>query len=135
MGGGARAGGYVLKSFFLGVTLGICWLPGFAYTSIAIADAEVFRAFYRTSNYDSQTQADTAALEGCRVEARRNGIAHLASKCKAVSRAKGPGYGSLVCGENGCQWAMGYESGQAAVDVAHDGCASKYKNSRSKDIE
>lgn len=107
----------------------------FAYTSIATIEGYVDSAWWRESNYESQKEADEAALEGCRVEARKNGIGNLAKKCRIASRAKGPGYGAIVCGEGGCNWTTGYASGQAAVDAAYEGCSKSYKNCRGNNID
>ena len=107
----------------------------FGFTSIASIDGQAFKAWWRSSNYSSQKAADTAALEGCRSEARRNEIEHLAKKCKIVTRAKGPGYGAITCGDNGCHWVTGYASEQAAVDGAYAGCSEHYTNCQSKDIK
>lgn len=115
--------------------LSVLCVNAFAFTSIATIDGQVLSAWYRSSNYDTQKEADKDALEGCRVEARKNGIGNLASKCKVVTRAKGPGYGAVVCGDNGCNWATGYESGQAAVDEAYSGCNANYKNCPSENIK
>ncbi|WP_156422061.1 hypothetical protein [Paucibacter sp. KCTC 42545] len=115
----------------LALMLGNC----FAYTSVAAIDGYVLSAWWRASNYESQKEADLAAFEGCRSEARKNGIGNLAKKCKVVTRAKGPGYGSIVCGEGGCNWAIGYASGQAAVDAAYEGCNKSYKNCREQNID
>lgn len=112
---------------------GVCY-SCFAFTSISTIDGQVGNSWYRSNNYESQKEADRAALEGCRSEARKNGIANLAAKCKIVTRGKGPGYGALVCGDNGCNWSTGYESGQEAVNAAYSGCAKKYTNCRSENI-
>lgn len=118
-----------------GLVLSLFCINTFAFTSIATIDGQVLSAWYRSNNYDSQKEADNAALEGCRVEARKNGIANRAGKCKVVTRAKGPGYGAVVCGNNGCNWATGYESSQAAVDAAYDGCNKNYQNCPSENIK
>lgn len=107
----------------------------FAYTSVAVIDGHASSAFWRANNYESQKEADVAALEGCRTEARKNGIGNLAKKCKVVTRAKGPGYGAIVCGENGCAWTVGEESAQVAVDAAYEECNKSYKNCQEKNIK
>jgi hypothetical protein len=40
-------------------------------------DGCVKGAWWRSSNYESQKEADETALDGCRVEARKNGIGNL----------------------------------------------------------
>jgi len=114
----------------LALMIGNC----FAYTSVATIDGHVLSAWWRANNYASQKEADIAALEGCRSEARKNGIASLAAKCKIASRAKGPGYGAIVCGDDGCHWTTGYESSEAAIDAAYKGCERHYKNCQETDI-
>lgn len=116
---------------------GLVFLFGncFAFTSIATIEGNVLDAWWRANNYEIQKDADEAALDGCRVQARKNGIGHIAKKCKIVTRAKTPGYGAVTCGENGCSWGYGYESGQAAADAAYANCEKSYKNCRDKDIE
>jgi hypothetical protein len=115
-------------------SLGMFGLNAFAFTSIATIKGESFKAWYRVSNYDSQKEADAAALEGCRTEARSSGIGKSASKCKVITRAKGPGYGAVVCGDNGCAWGTGHESAQVAVDSAYSSCAESYKSCQSENI-
>jgi hypothetical protein len=83
----------------------------------------------------SPNDADQADIEGCRTEARENKIGHLANQCKVISRSELPGYGALVCGDDGCSWALGEESGQAAVDAAFSQCDRHYKNCESKNIK
>lgn len=106
----------------------------FALTSIATVSGHVDAAWYRVSNYESQSEADAAALEGCRTEARKNGIGNLARKCKVISRAKAPGYGAIVCGDDGCSWVIASESGQSAIDAAYERCSKSYKNCQERDI-
>lgn len=119
----------------LSVCLAVVFTNCFAFTAIATIEGQVDNAWWRSSNYASQKEADRNALEGCRAEARRNGAGALAKKCKIVSRAKGPGYGAVVCGDEGCNWVTGHASGQIAVDAAYAGCNKSYKNCQSKDIE
>lgn len=124
----------LLRCLFIS-TLAIISNTCLAYSSIATIDNHAVQAWYRANNYTSQKEADVAAIEGCRVEARKNGIGNIASKCKVVTRAKGPGYGSIVCGDNGCGWVTGYESSQDAVNGAYDQCSKSYKNCQEKDIQ
>jgi hypothetical protein len=106
-----------------------------AFTSIASIPGHVNGAFWRTSNYSSQKEADTDALKGCRAEARKNGVGQLAAKCKVLTQAKGPGYGAVTCGENGCSWSTGYGDFQAAVDAAFGNCSKSYRNCNGTDIK
>lgn len=118
-------------TFAIGVTMG----NSHALTAIATIKGYSLNAWYRANNYTSQKEADLAALEGCRTEARQNKIGHLANQCKVVTRADSPGYGALVCGDDGCAWAVGNESGQAAVDTAFDLCERNYKSCKSENIK
>lgn len=124
-----------VKSVLLGL-LCAAFLVGAAqaFTAIATVSGQVDKAWYRASNFAKQKEADAAALEGCRVEARNNGIAQLAKQCKVVTRARGPGYGASVCGDEGCNWVVGYESGQAAVDAAYEGCSQSYAHCTDENI-
>jgi len=99
-----------------------------AYTSIATVPGHVSQAFYRTSNYESQKEADAHAIEGCRVEAREKGIGQLAKKCVVKSRATGPGYGAVVFAEDGAAWVTGYSDNQVAVDAAYAECEKAFRN-------
>ncbi len=107
---------------------------GHAYTSIATIKNHVNDALYYASNFESQKEADVAALEGCRSEARKNGIGNIAKQCAISLRGKGAGYGALTCGDNGCAYVTGYESVQAAADGAYASCAESFTNCRDKDI-
>jgi hypothetical protein len=94
-----------------------------AYTSIAGVPGHPQDTNYVSYNYASQKSADRNALEGCRVSARSNGAGNLDKKCKILDRAKGPGFGAIVCGGNGCSWSIAYDDAQAAVDSAYNDCA------------
>jgi len=75
-----------------------------------------------TYNAPSQKIADNNALKTCRQYMTNAGHAKLASTCKVMTRAKGPGYGAVVCGEKGCSWSVGYADKQVAVDSAWENC-------------
>jgi hypothetical protein len=75
-----------------------------------------------------------AALQGCRATAKTNGIGKLAKQCKIVSRAPKPGYGTIVCGVDGCSWGMAFGSAQEAIDAIYADCAKSYTDCRDKDI-
>jgi hypothetical protein len=105
-----------------------------AYSSVAIVSGHSPDSWYVAYGYDSQKKADKAALEGCRVSANKNGIAKLAEKCIVKSRGKGPGYGALSCGDDGCNWTAGYDERQEAINDAYDGCSKKYKNCASENL-
>lgn len=105
-----------------------------AFTSIASIKGHALDAWWSASNYMSQKEADRDALEGCRSEARKNGISSLAKTCAIVSRAKGPGYGAVTCGDDGCSWTTGYGDKQEAVDAAYVSCKDSYANCRSENI-
>ena len=106
----------------------------YAFTSIAIINGHSTASIWAAWNYSTQKAADQAALEGCRSEARKNGIGNLSKQCKVVTRAKKSGYGALTCGDTGCSWAVEYGSAQDAVDSAYESCAERYNNCRDKDI-
>lgn len=120
---------------FLPALLAVVSAKSFAFTSIATIDGHVLDVWWRSNNYGTQKEADKAALEGCRSEARKQGLGHLAKQCKILTRAKGPGFGAIACGDNGCSWGVGYSSSQEAVDAAYLGCNESYTNCQSKDIE
>lgn len=77
----------------------------FAFTSISLVPGDN-STLYRASNFDTQAAADKAALTGCRAAARKNGHAKAAKKCAVSDRSRGPGYGALVCGDEGCAWSV-----------------------------
>lgn len=110
-------------------------LNSMAYTSIASIPGHVNDAFSRTSNYSNQKEADADALKGCRSEATKNRIGQLAAKCKVLTRAEGPGYGAVTCGENGCSWSTGYGDSQKAVDAAYGNCSKNYQNCNGTNIK
>lgn len=105
-----------------------------AFTSIAVIEGRAGESIYYFANNDSQKEADRFAIKGCRDTARNNGLGKLASKCKVVTRAKQPGYGVIVCGDDGCAWGTGYESAQAAVDAISIACNESYKNCRTQNV-
>lgn len=105
-----------------------------AFTAIAIIDKQASQSWSRASNYTSQKEADNDALEGCRVEARKNGIGNLAKQCKVITRATVPGHGALVCGTEGCAWGTGYNSAQEAVDAVYGLCSKSYAKCQDKNI-
>lgn len=106
-----------------------------AFTSIASANGNVTNTWSVSHNYGSQKEADRNALENCRVTARKNGLGHLAKQCVVDDRAKGPGYGALTCGDNGCAWVTGYDDSQTAVDAAYNRCAKNFTNCNSNNID
>lgn len=99
-----------------------------AMSAVAAIDGAVKSSWYYASNHDTQKAADQAALEGCRVEARKNGLGKLANKCIVASRGKAPGFGALSCGDQGCNWTGGYQDRQQAIDDAYMGCSKLYSN-------
>lgn len=108
--------------------------PALAFTSISAVPGEN-STLYRASNYETQAAADNSALTGCRTAARNSGHAETAKKCAVLDRSRGPGYGALVCGDEGCAWRTGYESAQAAADAAYDVCSANDKNCQQTNIE
>jgi len=90
---------------------------------------------YAAWNYPTQAQADRNAAKGCREDARKAGEpASVAKHCTVLHRAKGAGYGALVCGENGCSWTTGYGDRQEAVDAAYEGCNGNYAGCQTNGI-
>ncbi len=126
---------YRLSRLFLNFAIALTMGNGHAHSAVAHIKDHVFDSWYRANNYSSQKEADQFAIEGCRTVARQNKIGHLANQCKVVTRAESPGYGALVCGDDGCAWALGKESGQTAVDTAFNLCDSNYKNCESNNIK
>lgn len=107
----------------------------FAFTSISVVPGDN-STLYRASNFDTQAEADKAALTGCRTLVRRGRHAKTAAKkCAVVDRGRGRGYGALLCGDNGCSSSSGYDSEQAAADAAHDHCTANYKNCQQTSID
>jgi hypothetical protein len=78
-----------------------------AFTSVAVAQGDVYRTIFAAWQEDTAAQADQAALDGCRKGARTNGVAQLASQCAVVERQSYPGFGAIVCGHSGCASAYG----------------------------
>lgn len=106
----------------------------FAYSAIAMVDGHAKETFRSAYGFRTQKAADRSALEGCKESARTNGYPSLAKKCRVVTRGKGPGYGAVACGDEGCAWTTGYADQQEAVDVAHDRCTDISKNCQSDGI-
>jgi hypothetical protein len=123
----------ILKSLCLGVTL-LMSLNALAFTATANVPKNVATTWWRASNFATQKEADKVALEGCRSEARKNGLAELAKQCAISSRAKRAGYGAFTCGDEGCGWTTGAPDSQAAVDEAYDACRGVSKNCQSTNI-
>lgn len=106
-----------------------------AYTAIAVIDNHTSESWRRANNYPTQKEADKEALRGCREEAQKSGIGKLAKQCKIVTRSRVPGFGALVCGDNGCFWVVGNETRQGAIDGAYQGCAKNYANCPETNIQ
>lgn len=99
----------------------------YAFTAIAFPE-ESGDQYYYYKGADTQKEADTYALEGCRVHARSKGNVELAKTCKVQHRQKGSGYGAVSCGENGCTFISGYSDNQEALDTAYSNCSKSFKN-------
>jgi hypothetical protein len=106
----------------------------FAFTSISEVPGDN-STLYRASNFDTQAAADKAALTGCQAAARSSSHVKTAKKCAVLDRSRGPGYGALVCGDEGCTWRTGYESAQAAADAAYEVCSANFKNCQQTNID
>lgn len=111
-------------------------LPGIslAFSSIAAVDGYYQSTAYVLSNSKSQKQADHDALEGCRVNARTNGLTNLVRKCAVIARGNSPGYGASTCGDNGCTWVTGQDGQQEAVNAVYNDCLRNYTNCQKNDI-
>lgn len=105
-----------------------------AFTAIASIDNQVKNSFWSAYNFQTQKEANSSALNGCRTEAKKNGIGKIARQCKITMIAKGPGYGALTCGDDGCGFVTGYDSSQGAADAVYASCIESYKNCADKEI-
>lgn len=106
-----------------------------AYTAIA-AIPDYGNSLSWSYGASSQKIADKIALGRCKEEIIKAGYAKLAAKCKVMTRAKGPGYGAVVCGDKGCSWVTSYNDEQAAVDSAWKFCdKAGYGNCQKSDIK
>jgi hypothetical protein len=103
-------------------------LVSHAFSAVAVVDGHASESIYASWNYGTQKEADSNAIEGCRVSARNSGISDLAKNCGIRLRQKSAGAGAMVCGQGGCGYVAGYETEQGAVDAAHDECARRYKD-------
>lgn len=107
----------------------------FAFSAIAAVDGHFKDTWGIASNYPNQKDADNEALTVCRAAAKNNGLQKLANQCKLMAKGKGPGYGAIICGEEGCSWTLGYNAGQEAVDAAFESCSKSYSNCQQKNIQ
>ncbi len=124
-----------LSHLFLTFAIALTMGNTHAFSAVAHIKDHIFGSWSRANNYASQKEADQAAIESCRNAARQNKIGHLANQCKVVTRSESPGYGAIVCGDDGCGWVLGVESGQDAVDGAFNQCDRNFKNCESKNIK
>jgi len=126
----------ILKSYLLFLSTVLLAYSGSAnaYTSVALIKDHVTSSISASFNYDSQKEADKSAVAGCRSEADKNGIGKLANQCKITLRAKGPGYGAISCGPEGCGYTTGFGSGQEAVDAAYNECTKSYQGCQADNI-
>ena len=106
-----------------------------AFTAIADVTNHIKETFSRSSNYSTQKEADITALRLCREQANDSGLTKLAKSCKVTLRGKGPGYGALSCGTEGCAYNTGHASEQEAVDTAYTDCTEAgYTNCNDSNI-
>lgn len=113
-----------MKRFSLYLLLLTCLqLPGIshAFTAVSVVKGHALDTIYAVWDSASQTEANTAALEGCRTEARKNGLSQLAKNCVIFLKQKGGG-GAIVCGSKGCATSVGFDTAQDAVDDAYQKC-------------
>ncbi|MBM5572320.1 MULTISPECIES: hypothetical protein [Deefgea] len=105
-----------------------------ARSAIATIEGEANNAFASSYNYATQKEADINSIKTCKEDAIKNGIGHLANKCKITLRGKVPGFGAVTCGDGGCAYNTGYATSQDAIDAAYTNCNKSYKNCKSRDI-
>lgn len=107
-----------------------------AYSAVAAVPGYVHDSLSWNSGASQQKLADKGAIETCRKSIANAGHAKLAAKCKVITRAKGPGYGAVVCGDKGCAWTTGYGDKQVAVDSAWKDCdKAGYGNCQESNIQ
>ncbi|MBE9607738.1 hypothetical protein [Chitinilyticum litopenaei] len=112
------------------------WCPmALAHTAVATVKNHATEAFGYAYNYPTQKLADENAVKACRSDALKNGVGHLAKQCKVDLRGKGPGYGAVTCGENGCGYVTGFDDSQAAIDAAYVLCNTYYTSCNTKNIK
>lgn len=107
----------------------------FAFSAIAAVKGHFKGTWGYASNYDTQKEADKQALISCKEAANANGFQKIANQCKVLAQGKYPGYGAIVCGEEGCSWGIGYETSQEAINAAYGNCSKNYSNCQEKDIQ
>jgi len=106
-----------------------------AYTAIAVVDGAIQESFNSRSGSGTQKLADQGAITGCREAITKAGFPKLAKRCRVAMRAKGPGYGAIVCGVEGCAYNTGYDIKQESLDAAWKNCdQAGYTNCQANDI-
>lgn len=106
-----------------------------AFSAIAYAKDHPVDTIYAAWNYPSQKEADLNALQGCRIEAKKNSASKHAVACKVMHRQMEPGGGAIVCGKTGCSMHTGSDTKQDAVDSAYQFCEQQnYGNCRKTNI-
>ena len=105
-----------------------------AFSAIAVVEGHFSDTWGYASNYDTQKEADNRAIISCKESAKTNGLQKLAFLCKVVGQGKAPGYGTIICGVEGCAWVLGHPTAQEAIDAAYEMCSKSYSNCKDKDI-
>ena len=106
-----------------------------AYTAIAQVDGTPHGTLYAAWGYQTQKEADLAAVKGCRAAAKQRGLTKKAATCAVMHRQKGFGGGAIVCGAAGCNLSTGLDTQQDAVDRAFRQCEQqKMGNCQTTDI-
>lgn len=105
-----------------------------AFTSIAYAEGQA-RTVTWAASYDTQTEADDKALEGCRSAVKKNKLNLKGVACQVQSRAERGGYGAMACSTEGCGWVTGDADRQHAIDAAYQNCSKNFNNCQTKNID
>jgi hypothetical protein len=105
-----------------------------AFSAIAEIAGNSLKSIYIAVDYDVQKEADNAALQGCRATAKANGIGKVAKQCKIVTRARNPGFATMICGVDGCSWGLAFDSSREAIDAVYAACVKSFTNCTDKDI-
>ncbi|NHZ43641.1 hypothetical protein [Massilia aquatica] len=110
-------------------------LVSHAHTAIAQVDGTPHGTLYAAWSYQTQKEADLAAVKGCRAAAKQRGLTKKAATCAVMHRQKGFGGGAIVCGAAGSNLSTGVDTQQDAVDRAFRQCEQqKMENCRTTDI-
>ena len=94
-----------------------------AHTTIAAVPDMLPNTISAAWAYGTQAEADVAALAACQNNANQQGLAREGLRCAVLERQPVPGFGTIVCGSNGC--ASGYgDTAALALQAAMISCTS-----------